>query len=495
MDTTPRLPSRNDPTNYAPYSIMAVMALVAAVIFLLVMLILGGSAWYGGTQLIEPLLLIMPAIVLVLSFAARRQISNSEGTRVGLNLCNIAWWIAIVGGFGYISYLAGRMIAVRQDAKTAVQEWFDVVEKANPLDMTSEPFHRAFQMTLPTGRQQSLDAKSPAEREEKQRGFRDDTQDLAGTVRFRQSDFIRMAYRNQSFNPKFSFDGLKTWVQDTSGMMCEAAATLRTPEGEAYLEFKMLRQLAENGRPLWRVVVPQQGLVRGARMTRYGQKLFDLELSGRTWVNQSLLANCQSYNLRNRVSTDFAQPQAEMHTGLKRYRDEVAQMAALGGAAVAKQPPADYERFVKRDFFMPLVAASLQDEAREKFYAVWTEGRILPPGVILAQTPDTSPLLQITEQSVTMRVPIELQLPRLESSQSAARAWFVLVCDDAKIIGELNELRKAAPSDALTDLTFPQTAPLFPWKLKGIESDMKHVTMPKPPQPGAPDGPGGMGGH
>ena len=42
-----------------------------------------------------------------LAFAARRQILSSEGTKAGLPIATAAWWVAVVGGLGYLAGLSG----------------------------------------------------------------------------------------------------------------------------------------------------------------------------------------------------------------------------------------------------------------------------------------------------------------------------------------------------------------------------------------------------
>ncbi len=484
-DAAPRLSPSGDPVGYAPYSVTALLAAILAGLLLAALLLLGGSALIGGTQLVEPLLLIMPAAILVLAFAARRQIANSEGTRVGVGLCNFAWWVAVLGGCGYGAYLVGRMVGVQQDTKEALAGWMAVLQKADPLDPRTLDFHQAFQKTLDIGRQKSLEAKTASEIELAQRGFADDTPSTIGITRFRQLDLLRVLHRNREFNPQFTFDGLQSWQQDVSGLRCKSAGTLRCPEGEFRLNFDMMRQPVPGDRPGWRVVAPAGGFVGSARLTRYGLELEKMEAYGRSLVNTALLTTFGALpQFRPQLVADFESP-GEHAAALRYYARRVAECAAVGIAATARPEPPGYETRIKSQFFAPIARADAAKDGdpRERFFAAWRDGRIVPAGIILADTPDQYPILTITEKMVEMRVPIEIQSPRLESSQSAARGAAVLVLDDAEYIRKFNELRRAAATETPVDTRPPgAAAETIPWKLVRIVSDMKHVVMPKPQQ-------------
>lgn len=501
MAEAPKLLTTNEPTGYAPYSITALLAVILASLFLAALVILGGAAFVGGQQLVEPLLLVLPAGILVLAFAARRQILNSEGTRAGLNLCTFSWWVAILGGCGYAAYLGGRMIGVQQDTKGAIVAWVALLEKGDPVDTRNLDFHNAFAKTLDTGRQQSVelaprDGKAPDKKEIEaaQKGFADDTPGAVGLVRFRQIDLVRILYRNRGYQPQaFAFDGIQSWQQDTSGLRSKATGTLTTAEGEFKLNFDMMRQI-QDGRPVWRVVVPPQGFIAGARVNRYGQRLVDLEMAGQRMV----------YEIAIKLAQDVPQfrPLLAQHLRSAGFQDLtflkpiLPRSAAFGGIGGHVPDPPGYETLVKSQLFAPLDRGdpAKDGDARAKFYTAWREGYLSPPGVILKESPDQYPLMTVTDKSLELRVPVEIQQPRMETTGAAARGAVVLVIDDADFMTKLNQLRKDAATEPLVDLVPPRSDATIPWRVRHIESDMKNVSMPKqgpsgPPQPGmAPQG-------
>src|SRR5437879_3514558 len=115
---TPALASTADQTPYLPISWMAVAADTAAGLFLTALTALGIAAFWGKKPLIIPELLILPVIGGVLSFAARRMIRNSEGTRTGERQANAAWWTCVVVGLGYAAYLFAIDYSIRREART-----------------------------------------------------------------------------------------------------------------------------------------------------------------------------------------------------------------------------------------------------------------------------------------------------------------------------------------------------------------------------------------
>src|SRR5262245_49696607 len=88
-------PTSVDANNYAPYAVLAIIALVVGIVFAVLLLALAVMAFRSGQAFIQPLMLVLPFATLILAFAGRRQILNSEGARAGLPLVNAAWWIAV----------------------------------------------------------------------------------------------------------------------------------------------------------------------------------------------------------------------------------------------------------------------------------------------------------------------------------------------------------------------------------------------------------------
>src|SRR4051812_180434 len=100
----PTLPSTADAAPYAPVSWLAVAAMLSTVLFAVFLLVTGYGAYKDKRPLLQEWLLVLPVAAIVLSFAARRVIRNSEGTRTGelfgVDLPNAAWWVSLVLSLG-----------------------------------------------------------------------------------------------------------------------------------------------------------------------------------------------------------------------------------------------------------------------------------------------------------------------------------------------------------------------------------------------------------
>src|SRR5438552_3382203 len=178
-DTTrpPALPSTADATPYAPISWMAVAAVGVAAVFVLILVVSGLDAWWNKKPLIMPEVLFLPAVAIVLAFAARRMIRNAEGTRVGEDLANIAWWMSLVLALVYFAYLMAVGYSIRRDAETEVQRWVDYIR--------AEDYVRAFDRTLPAQSRVGAD-------EAKMRSLHREQ-----FFQFQQTDLARVAARNK----------------------------------------------------------------------------------------------------------------------------------------------------------------------------------------------------------------------------------------------------------------------------------------------------------
>ena len=137
---------------------------------------------------------------------------------------------------------------------------------------------------------------------------------------------------------------------------------------------------------------------------------------------------------------------------------------------------------MKKQLFVPIArmdAAKEGGDPREKFYSAWRDGRMMPSGIILKDSPDQFPTLTINDRSAMLRVPIEIQMPNTENTQTAARGGVILVCDNAEFIAKLNELRKSAATETLADVPQASMPTPIPWRFANISSDMKPLTPPK----------------
>jgi hypothetical protein len=508
MADSPRLAATNEPNTYAAYSLMSIIAVGVAGFFLVLLVVFGGLAILTKQQFIEPLLLVPAIAAFVLSYAARREIENSEGTKTGINLCDYAWWIAVVGGLVYTAYLIGRNYAVRDDVAAALKQWLQSAGKADIVDTRNADFHRAFQQTMPPGRQYDFLATTPKAIEDKQKAFREDFQNQSGWVRLRQSDLFRTLYRNKNFQPKLEFAGLQNWQQDSSGIRATVMGSVTTPEGEHLIKMDMIQQIADT-RPVWQAMVPAQAnFIQSARLTKYGQMVRDLEFVGTMIVWRSMLPILSQPSVPPLWKFEGQFPsvwQQVTQPSKKQEQDSTTLIlapattrAAVAGAGSWVTPfTPELDAALKTKHFTPILYADSGKEAelRDQFLAIIKAGRITAPGGILKEPADQGAIMSITDTLIELRVPVEMQLPRTESSMSAARGWAVLAIDDAAFLKSLNDARQAAATetlDAIPTTVEDDKRPIPPWKLVRFESDLKVI---QPQQQQRPQmAPGGMPG-
>ena len=484
MADSPKLPSTSDSTGYAPYSFTAMLAAGLAGLFAVLLVVLGLIAYLGKQHFVQPLMLAMPMIALVLSFAARRQIKSSEGTRIGYPLCNFAWWVAMIGGMGYAAYLLGIGFAVRTDAAAAVKIWSDHIVKADLTDPNDAEFYEAFRGVAPPGRQSSISNKTPAAIANTQKEWKEDL------VIFRQIDVMRIAHRN-----KGAFEivpgGLSQWVREPSGSLnCTMNAILKCPEGQFELTLQMVQGLNSQQEMAWQIVLQPQGFVKSAKLTNYGFLIRDMETASATYVYQDMLPVFGIGGQNAILLATFTEPMGPSPHALKVIQKSFGRFAVIGGMGFVHPEPKDFSEQIATRFFTPLDRSDAARERvqREQFLSVWRGGRISSPGTIVAENRDTAPVLTLTDKIATIKVPIELQLPNGESSQTGARGAAVLVCDDPTFLLKLKEARAAAVSETPVEMQERKLEFLtIPWKLLKFESDMKPV--PKKQAPGG--GPGG----
>ncbi|MEZ6139929.1 MAG: hypothetical protein R3B84_05085 [Zavarzinella sp.] len=119
-------------TTYQAVAGFAIAAMVCAGLFSLVMVVylIMGAFKQGSDQ--SYLLLLLPAAGVVCAILARRQIDNSGGTRIGVQISSAAWWICFVGGAGYAAFVYANQLFMEQDARQMVDKWFAELKEGKP---------------------------------------------------------------------------------------------------------------------------------------------------------------------------------------------------------------------------------------------------------------------------------------------------------------------------------------------------------------------------
>jgi hypothetical protein len=482
----PALPSTADATPYVPVAGLAVASAVAAVALAGALVIFGGSAFLNRKLLLEPWLLVLAALGVALAFAARRVVRNSEGTRGGEALANVAWWVSVVFGLCYGAYLLGIDAVVKREARREADAFLALMKKG-----TEEDIGMAVWRTLAPGERGGLDPRdTPAIRQR----HRDTLQvlstcDLAKLLR-RNGDALQLEHTGA------------TWVARPGSIESGLLLSATCPEGV----FPVGVQLrgadgtpgTEGGRAgprQWFVSRPQGGTfvdrARAAR-TPYGWLVEYLELNGgqfgRGFVSFAATGPAaHPFAYRAFVAPDAGDRQGWRDLGSPaNARLQIA--FALAAGAQGTDWTAGYETFRDRDLIKLPDGTDPTPEQRATFLRVWNALGLRPAGDRL-RDPSGAPVdnevaLTLTDTEVLVRVPVEIPF----DARDAARARVVVSCTDPAVLAELKQLRASA--DPKTASATPPASlgnRAIPWRVARVESDLQRITV-APPQrlPGEP---------
>jgi hypothetical protein len=240
----------------------------------------------------------------------------------------------------------------------------------------------------------------------------------------------------------------------------------------------------------WVVVFnPTNGFVARDQqsLTRYGWLMLALEESGAQFASQFLTSLRNGpwvvpYTYHTMMTAD---PKPSLNYWFTEAATVPARMGVIGGLSGARPYTPDYLAFSFADqFYRSPSGGSPSAEQRAQFKIVWEAAGIVPSGTRLRSSPDTHPILTVTESRVEVRIPCELAAPGQDAA-SAARGRLVVVSDDSGLLGELKQLRAEANPDGGTGSPPADLARRnFKWRLVGLESDMVKVQMQRPGEPG-----------
>jgi hypothetical protein len=460
---------------------MAVASVLDAGLFVLVLIAYGVYAVLGKRPLIAPELLILAVIAWVLSFAGRRIIRNSEGTRTGESLTNAAWWIAIVVGLGYATYLLAINYTIRRDADGEVQRWVGLILK----DDITGAFHR----TIEPGRRAAI---PPDDATKMRLEFRDQF------VGFQQSDIVRVAQRNPG-ECEFIPGGLRDWNYRRTGIECGVTGTLRCKEGLFPLLIP-LRAVEGGGAEgatgrQWQIIIMPNGFAQRDRitLTPYGWQVVAVEKScdevARKFLQESMTGPAPRLQAVARYTNLLGVK--ELTESLLPFAPGAAEarIAAVGGTAVGWTPPPATITATARALFSLPGGQKPSEEKGKQFEEVWRTTGIAPPGARLRDTTDIHARIIMTDKDVEVHLPIELPMTGDPGQLVAARARLVMVCTDPAVPGRLKQMRDEANPDQGTGQPPEGIRWTFPWRVERIESDLTRVILrpsTQPPMPSLP---------
>ncbi|MBA4186550.1 MAG: hypothetical protein C0467_00885 [Planctomycetaceae bacterium] len=486
----PALGSTADTTPYVSVSWVSVGAATAAGLFLGLLFAFGIVAFREKKPLLLPELMILPVIAIVLSFAARKLIQNSEGTRTGIlfgvDLVKSSWWVALVGGLGFSAYLFAIDYSVRRDAAHQAEQWVGFV--------LADDVNRAFLRTLEPGRRASL---SPDNTAQLQAEFG------PGYLAFEQADLVLLAKRNPGACT-FSTGVVKDWLYQPGTTKCTFTGTVKCPEGSFPIEFELRgieggvkSEMAKSdlvGRQWAISFQPGQKYILQDKISRtaYGWRMAELERSAETAARGAggfLDAAAVGPGMRAFLYQSQITPTPDPKL---LERAIVASHARLWSfdLPMAFTITPDYSPYIQNQFIRHRDGSEPSAEMKELFLRTWMENGLLPPGRRIKdnEKTDVHSIVTITDIAIEVRVPCEIPL---YGSGTAARGRLVMICTEPEVLAELRTLRAEASNEQGT--TSPPDSfgkRPFRWRVARVESDLREVKV-MPTGPGGPRGPGG----
>ncbi len=486
----PALGSTADTTPYVSVSWVSVGAATAAGLFVVLLLAFGIVAFKEKKPLLLPELMIFPVIAIILAFAARKLIQNSEGTRTGIlfgvDLVKSSWWVALVGGLGFSAYLFAIDYSVRRDAAHQAEQWVGYV--------LGDDMNRAFLRTLDPGRRTSL---SP-----------DNTAQLQAElgpiyIAFEQVDLIQLAKRNSGPGVcSFSEGVVKDWLYQPGLTKCAFTGMVKCPEGSFPIEFELRgteggakseltkselvgRQWAVTFQPGQKYILQEK-----AARTPYGWRIAELERSAEAAGRGFMEIAPGGPGMRAVLFQSQITPTPDAKLLERAILASHARLWGFDLPLVYTFTP-DYTPYIQNQFIRLRDGTEPSAELKELFLRTWLENGILPPGRRIKdnEKTDVASFLTVTDVGVEVRIPCEVPL---FGSGTAARGRLVLVCTEPDVLAELKTLRaEANPNQGTTNppdnLTLGKRQ--YRWRAVRVESDLREVkVMPGPGGPGGPRG-------
>ena len=497
---SPSLPSTADATPYVPVSWAAAAAAGVAAVFVFVLLLFGYFAYSNKKPLLMEELLVLPVAGVVLSFAARRMIRNSEGTRTGLlygvDLVNGAWWASLVVGLCYVAYLFAIDFAIRRDARGEADKWMADITTGDTDSSTA-----AFWRTLDPRLRQSV---SKTDRF----GIRALPGGRDGLVAFDNSDLVQLAQRNRGVF-QYTTAGV-VWTYKPGAVDVLITGTVTCPEGTFPIAIPMkgieggvTGEGVAVGRQ-WAIIRPQGGGFfdpRNVLRTPFGWLVMYLDMDGAAVGKAFISLTAGGPSAQTFAYRAFITPSGDREGwgGVAVERSGLMQLAFAGPAGVlsvlsGQSADAGYAKYMENEFYKLPGGDEPSAEQKEQFARTWKLIGLRPAGDKLKDQSgpiDKENAIAITDTAVEVRVPIEVPL---YGKTEVARGRLVVACTDPALVAEAKQLRASAdPKQGTATPVEDLSRRKVVWRVVRVESDMAPVSVAQPNQRGGPGGgmPGG----
>jgi hypothetical protein len=272
-ELTPLSSQRNDAV-YQPISGYAIAAATIAGMFALALLAIAVQAVFLRRAAMMWELLMLPLIGIVLAVVARIQIKQSEGTRTGLKLASLAWWICILGGAGYAAYVYANEFFIDRESAAFADTFFDDLKNDRPR-------HAFLALVSPLDRSRG-NPDNPAD-------F--DVQFEEQYPLFRNHELVRLLIRSGK-EAKVEHVAVQDITQEAGGFETTHLYRIRTPEGSYESRVRVVAlEDKRGGKPQWRIPMnPAPAIsVKAEYLSPYGRILQDMGSEANGYLQAWLL--------------------------------------------------------------------------------------------------------------------------------------------------------------------------------------------------------------
>lgn len=259
---TPLAPPPTTADAYRPLSPLAVMAIIIAGVFALMVVFFGLVSYgTGAPSAIGIWALALPVAALGLTALARRRIRSADGAVGGQALCAWAWWLSIGFGAIFLAQYFGTYLAVQLQARDFTERWLGKLRDGKTIEAfleTQSPVVRRLDKPADTEAiRQRYDTLPPAR------------QGKPPLSAFRDSDIVQFLEEGGE-GTSWRFLGVRTWEYSAGGYKVFMTYDLFAPTGA--FQFQIPVQSSEGkeieGRQ-WAVVFPETKLLAGS-LTQLG---------------------------------------------------------------------------------------------------------------------------------------------------------------------------------------------------------------------------------
>jgi hypothetical protein len=515
-NTNPDRPATDN--DYQPVSVTAVVAFIVAILLVIFFLLLGGNAFLKRKPFYSSWLLAMAIIGFALAVAARVQIRRSEGTRSGLKLATIAWWLTIMVGAGYGAYLGTSRYALDKQSREYAQDWFSLLANLsdpNPVEREGS-YYAAFWRTLDPTRRATI-----SERDK-------DTLELEFPKQmdpFRRSQLVRYYQRSRKGDIKIDHESMTNWEEIPNGYRVDQLFQLRSPEGVFSTLLRMDAREDAQGRS-WRIDGRDE--TKFKVITDFGYATETLQADARKFADDWLV-HWAAFQWDNtylltlppdqRPTGEFVTNE-ELTTGLffrphlcltglmgtyflpevtaarppvtnddKRKaelldRFQLAPFVAGGGVVPFLRSQLTFAELESRGFFKLL--PDREQGSPKWFAAIWSVCRVIPNSGMRAGSTE-APTIIISPTEIRVTIPVLLDLSPSFVDRRMGTAKITVRSTDKTLLQAVEALYEAGKADPWKggSMDIYNSLPPRNWQIYSIESNLKGV---RPERPGPPGG-------